>query len=299
MPWEELTITRGGATDKRRWRIAVGSTGVKVSLPLNHDLLTAKYVRAFFGTGHDAGWVLLKQSNAGGRKVNKTKTSPPYLAFSTMPGLDKDYRLNATEVDAIDLAKGEGTKVRLPWFEVSTAHRPIDADENRLRPDPGAGPRYAAPALAPKPRPVDPATAAFVAGKSKPKPGKPERMSPADERAAIEEHLRTKGVTSGMSLEQAAEYLRLKGKDCVIRVGQPGKNTGNQTTWLEAPEVVLDGIVVTTERLFTVVNEYRSRADLPPVSTPVSPPANTEPLTPGPPPLKRGALPAVANSRAA
>ena len=89
MAWEEIVKRAGGfgRTRPDAWLISVNSSGVRVIPPRVHGILQWKFVRVFFGTGEDAGWVLLRAADGYGRKLNKAKNSAPYLGFKIDAGL--------------------------------------------------------------------------------------------------------------------------------------------------------------------------------------------------------------------
>jgi|SRR5688572_9270326 len=126
MSWEELEVQRGVRRDINRWTIVGGKTGgIRVYLAANHPIAQAKRARVFFGKGDDAGWMMIKTTEVGGRAVSEAKGSKAkFIQFSTLPFLPKGIKFGERELEVSTAGADMTTiKVRLPW--VSREGRPV------------------------------------------------------------------------------------------------------------------------------------------------------------------------------
>jgi hypothetical protein len=127
MSWDEIEVQRGQRRDINRWAIAGSkSGGIRIYLAANHPLAQARRVRVFFGKGDDAGWMMIKASDTGGRTVCTATggTKARYIQFSTLPFLPKGIKFAERELEIATAGADLTTvKVRLPW--VSREGRPV------------------------------------------------------------------------------------------------------------------------------------------------------------------------------
>lgn len=125
MAWEEIEVQRGPRRDINKWSIAGSKNGIRVYLAANHPLAQVRRARVFFGKGDDAGWMMIKAADTGGRTICTATggSKARYIQFSTLPFLPKGIKFADRELEILSGADMTTVKVRLPW--VSKEGRPI------------------------------------------------------------------------------------------------------------------------------------------------------------------------------
>ncbi len=120
MSWEEIKIQRGVRRDTTRWTIAMSkSGGVRIYIPVGHRVSHSGQAKVFFGKGSDAGWMMIRSSDVGGRVIGVVKASGAcFLQFSTLPFLPKGIKMSERLLEIVDVADTPASvKVRLPWLD--------------------------------------------------------------------------------------------------------------------------------------------------------------------------------------
>jgi len=127
MAWEELEVTHGARRDINRWAIAASrSAGIRIYISAKHPLAQSRRVRVYFGKGDDAGWMMIKATDTGGRAVGTATggSKAKFVQFSTLPFLPKGIKFAERELEIATAGADMTTvKVRLPW--VNKEGRPI------------------------------------------------------------------------------------------------------------------------------------------------------------------------------
>lgn len=306
MSFERIEKRRGNQSliKKTDWGIAVYKKGITVFLPFGHPITKSTRVYLDVGRGEDEGWLLISTTeDERARKLLRpsSRSDRVLIRTTTLPKLPKDFLLPITPLEFVDI-EGVGTKIWLPWFdkkEDEDVVKPSDGDivapvrgieEECISLPDGGDTRFKGTSIiieAPIINAPDGATGggsgpdrivpiSYVdiedanfsledSRKDKPKKSFDPAFKIPDTTSTPQPEIEEK-VFRFMSLEQAAEYLRQKGRKCVIRIGKPRRDT--MAGWVEIPVPVLDGEEVSIKKLFLVLNGYRLAANQPPINPP-------------------------------